>query len=240
MALWIAVIVFAVAYTTATSVSAEVKRLPVYSVDTAENKLAITFNCAWGTEGIDEILALLKKENIKCTFFFVGDFAEKYPDTVRKIYNEGHETGNHSMNHKDPVKLTFEETVRDINACNEQLFAITGGNTALYRAPSGSYDNKTIEAAESLGMKVIQWDVDSVDWRDISAENIISRVTSRVTNGSIILFHTGRMNTVNALPGIISRLKKSGYSFSCVGELLPEGETYIDHTGRLFVKATAE
>ena len=240
MALWIAVIVFAVVYTTATSVSAEVKRLPVYSVDTAEKKVAVTFNCAWGTEGIDEILSLLKKENIKCTFFFVGDFVEKYPDTVRKIYNEGHETGNHSMNHKDPVKLTFEDIVSDINACNEQLFAVTGGKATLYRAPSGSYDNKTIEAAESLGMRAIQWDVDSIDWRDLSTENIISRVTAKATNGSIILFHTGKANTVNALPEIIARLKNSGYSFSTVGELLPEGDTYIDNTGRLFLKSTAD
>ena len=240
MLLWIAVIVFAVAYTTVTSVSAEVTRLPVYSVDTSEKKVAITFNCAWGTEGLDDMLLLLKKEGIRCTFFFVGDFAEKYPDAVRRIYNDGHEIGNHSMRHDDPVKLTYEDIICDINACNELLYSVTGSTVKLYRAPSGSYDNKTIEAAESLGMTAIQWDVDSIDWRDISSEKIISRVTSKVTNGSIILFHVGRSNSLNALPEIIKKLNSSGYMFSSVGELLPEGETYIDHTGRLFVKSTAD
>lgn len=240
MLAWIAVILFAVFYTVETTVSVQVKKLPVYSVGTSEKTVAITFNCAWDTVGIDDILKALKKEGISCTFFFVGDFAEKYPDTVRKIYNEGHEIGNHSMKHNDPVKQTYEEIISDINACNELLYSLTGAEVLLYRAPSGSYDSKTIEAAESLGLTAIQWDVDSIDWRDPSPEKIISRVTSKVTNGSIILFHTGKKNTVEALPEIIKRLKKEGYSFSSVGKLLPEGETYTDHTGRLFLKQSAD
>ncbi len=236
MLAWVLVMIFCVWHTLVTTASAGERRLPVYSVETEERKLALTFNCAWGTQGLDEILQLFAREDIRCTFFFVGEFAEKYPEAVRRIYNAGHEIGNHSMRHVDPVTQTCEEILSDINACNELLYSLTGAIPVLYRAPSGSYDNKTVEAAESLGMTAIQWDVDSIDWKNISAEKIISRVTSGVTSGSIALFHLGKENTLNALDGIVAELKKQGYSFASVGELLPEGDTYTDHTGRLFLR----
>lgn len=232
MLLWIAVMVFAVTYTLVTTASAEERKLPVYSVDTDVKEIALTFNCAWGAEGLDEILNLLIKEDIKCTFFFVGEFAENHPEAVRRIYNGGHETGNHSMRHTDPVTQDFSEIVSDINACNELIFSLTGVKTALYRAPSGSYDNKTVEAAESLGMTAVQWDVDSIDWKDPAPEKIVSRVTSKAANGSIVLFHLGKENTLEALPEIIKNLKNQGYSFSTVGNMLIEGDTYIDNNGR--------
>ena len=236
MLAWVAVVIFCVAYTLNTTASAEIRRLPVYSVDTDVKEIAFTFNCAWGTQGLDEVLNLLTEEDIKSTFFFVGDFAENHPDAVRRIYNAGHEIGNHSLKHIDPVTQSYEELLSDISACNELLYSVTGAKTVLYRAPSGSYDNKTVEAAESLGMTAVQWDVDSIDWKDISPEKIISRVTAKVTNGSIILYHIGKENTVKALPAIIKALKREGYSFVTVGKLLPDGDTYLDHTGRLFTR----
>lgn len=236
MLLWIFVMVFAIYYTLSTTASAEERRLPVYSVDTDVKEIALTFNCAWGTEGLDGIIELLRNEDIECTFFFVGDFAEKFPEAVRKIHNAGHETGNHSMRHTDPVTQDFSEIVSDINACNELIFSLTGVKPRLYRAPSGSYDNKTVEAAESLGMTVIQWDVDSIDWKNPSPEKIVSRVTGKAANGSIVLFHLGKDNTLEALPDIIKKLKNQGYCFCTVGELLLEGDTWIDSTGKLHMK----
>lgn len=232
MLLWICVIVSVICYTLATTAGTAERKLPVYSVDTQEKQVALTFNCAWGTEGLDELLGILEKENICCSFFFVGEFAEKYPEAVRKIYNKGHEIGNHSMFHTDPVKREFAEIVSDINACNELLYSLTGAAPLLYRAPSGSYDNKTIEAAESLGMKAIQWDVDSIDWKNPSSQKIISRVTQKVTNGSIVLFHLGKNNTLEALPEIIRILQKEGYSFMKTGDMLLQGDTFIDSSGR--------
>lgn len=232
MILWIVSIVFVVSFSLSTTVSSENRRIPVYSVDTDEKEIALTFNCAWGTEGMDELLDVLKSEKIEATFFFVGDFAEKYPEAVRKIHNRGHETGNHSMYHKDPVKQEFSDIVSDINACNELLYSLTGVMPALYRAPSGSYDNKTVEAVESLGMTAVQWDTDSIDWKNPSAEKIICRVTEKVTNGSIVLFHLGKENTLEALPEIISILKNEGYSFKKVSDMLLSGDTYVDNSGR--------
>lgn len=232
MLVWIFSIIFVVSYSLHTTVSAEIRLLPIYSVDTPEKEISLTFNCAWDDSGADELLSLLQKEDIKSTFFFVGDFAEKYPETVRKIHNKGHEIGNHSMKHKDPVTQEFPDIVSDISRCNELLSDITGVNPVLYRAPSGSYDNKTIEAAESLGMTVIQWDVDSIDWKNPTPEKIISRVTKKVTNGSIVLFHLGKDNTLEALSEIIDFLKKDGYIFKKTGDMLLKRESYIDNSGR--------
>ncbi len=232
MLLWIIVIVGVIWYTLSTTAGTAERKLPVYSVGTNEKQIALTFNCAWGTEGLDELLGLLEEENIYCTFFFVGEFADRNPEAVRRIYNKGHEIGNHSMYHTDPVKREFAEIVSDINSCNELLASLTGVFPVLYRAPSGSYDNKTIEAAGSLGMTAIQWDVDSIDWKDPTSAKIISRVTEKVTNGSIVLFHLGKLNTLEALPEIIRILKKDGYSFMKTGDMLLQGDTFIDSSGR--------
>ncbi len=240
MLVWFFTMIFVVTYTLSATVSADVRRIPVYSVDTDVKEIALTFNCAWGTEGLDEIINLLSKEDIKCTFFFVGEFAERHPEAVRKIYNAGHEAGNHSMKHTDPVTQDFPDIVSDINACNELIFSLTGAVPTLYRAPSGSYDNKTVEAAESLGMTSVQWDVDSIDWKDPSPEKIMSRVTTKVTNGSIVLFHLGKENTVEALPDIINNLKKQGYSFCAVGDMLIQDDSYVDNNGRQHIAIEKE
>ncbi len=234
MIFWLCVIIFVVSYSLATTTAAaQERKIPIYSVETEEKTVALTFNCAWTDDGLDELLNLLSDEEISCTFFFVGEFAEKYPEAVRKIYNHGHETGNHSMHHNDPVNQSFEEIASDISESNDLLYSISGVRPSLYRAPSGSYDNKTVEAAESLGMRVIQWDTDSIDWKDISPEKIKSRVTTKVTNGSIVLFHLGKENTLSALPDIIEGLKNEGYSFSAVGDMLIEGNSFTDNAGRL-------
>lgn len=234
--IWVVVLIGVITATLSTSVSAVNDRIPVYSVENNSDEIALTFNCAWDDTGLDEILTVLEEENVRCTFFFVGAFAEKYPEAVRRIYNCGHEIANHSMNHSDPVEMKFEKIVSDINSCNEVLCSITGFSPGLYRAPSGSYDNKTVEAAESLGMTAVQWDVDSIDWKNPSPEKIISRVTGKATSGSIVLFHLGKENTADALPDIIEKLKNKGFSCCTVSNMLLQGETYIDNEGRLCSK----
>ena len=214
--------------------SAAAKRLPVYSVETEEMAVALTFNCAWDETGLDELLAILKEYDARCTFFAVGEFAQRCPEAVRKIYNAGHELGNHSMAHKDPVKMDYAALLSDINACNELLFSLTGQPVTLYRAPSGSYNDDTVAAAQALGMTAVQWDADSVDWKDKTPEEIVQRMLKKIGPGSIALFHVGKENTVAALPQILKTLQSEGYSFCTVTDLLPEGETYLDGTGRLF------
>ena len=160
LAVWILVLAAVVTLTATKAVNAAPRRIPVYAVETKEKKVALTFNCAWGDETTDGILEILKENGVRATFFFVGDFAEKYPESVKKIYNAGHEIGNHSDAHRDPTRMSFAEIAADISACNEKLSSLTGQTPVLYRAPSGAYDNNTVEAAESLGMTAIQWSAD--------------------------------------------------------------------------------
>lgn len=152
--------IFMTAHTLSDAVSGEARMLPIYNVDTAENKVAITFNCAVGNSDIDSILATLDKYNVKATFFLLGSWADDYTDEVQKIYDAGHEIGNHGYSHNDLPSMTYENIMLDIQKCNETIRNITGHSPTLLRVPSGAYDNKTISAAENLGMITIQWDVE--------------------------------------------------------------------------------
>ena len=154
--------VFLTAHTLSDAVSGEARMIPIYNVNTAEKKVAITFNCAVGNSDIDSILSTLDKYNVKATFFLLGSWADDYTGEVQKIYDAGHEIGNHGYSHKDLPSMNYEDILLDIQKCNETVRNITGHSPTLFRAPSGAYDNKTISAAENLGMTIIQWDVESL------------------------------------------------------------------------------
>jgi len=152
--------VFMTAHTLSDAVSTEARMIPIYNVDTPENKVAITFNCAVGNSDMDDILATLDEYGVKATFFLLGSWADDYTEEVQKIYDAGHEIGNHGYSHKDLPSMTYEDILLDLQKCNETIRNITGHSPTLFRAPSGSYDNKTISAAENLGMVTIQWDAE--------------------------------------------------------------------------------
>ncbi len=206
--------------------------LPIYCVDTNEKEIAITFDAAWSAEDTDKIIETLKKHNAKATIFCVGDWVEKNPEAVKKFYSAGYEIGNHSDTHKAFSKASSEEILKEINNCNEKIESITGQKPKLCRAPSGDYDNKSIEVCNSLEMKMIQWDVDSLDWKKLTVDEMYSRVTSKTQNGSILLFHNGVENTPEALDKILTKLEKDGYEFVTVSELIYWDNYEIDHTGR--------
>ena len=152
--------IFMTAHTLSDAVSGEARMIPIYNVETDEKKIAITFNCAVGNSDIDSILAILDNYNIRATFFLLGSWADDYMEEVQKIYDSGHEIGNHGYSHKDMPTMNYEDILLDIQKCNETIRNITGHTPTLLRAPSGAYDNKTISAAENLGMTTIQWDVE--------------------------------------------------------------------------------
>ncbi|MBR5233764.1 MAG: polysaccharide deacetylase family protein [Clostridia bacterium] len=223
--------IFMTAHTLSDAVSGEARMIPIYNVETDEKKVAITFNCAVGNSDMDSILTTLDKYNVRATFFLLGLWADDYIEEVQKIYDAGHEIGNHGYSHKDLPTMNYENILLDIQKCNETIRNITGHSPTLLRPPSGAYDNKTISAAENLGMMTIQWDVDSLDWKNISADEIVTRVMTKVGNGSIIQFHTGTEHTAQALPEILSLLSGQGYSFVSVGELIYYDNFTIDHNG---------
>ena len=217
-------------------VSNNARILPIYSVQTDEKKIAITFDAAWSADDTDELIRILKKHNAKATIFAVGDWVKKNPDAVKKLHKSGHEMANHSDTHAAFSKISLEEIKQEIIECNKKIEAITGTTPKLVRAPSGDYDNKSIEVAESLGMKMIQWDCDSLDYRGLSVDEMYNRVVNKVQNGSIVLFHNGVKNTPEALDKILEKLKADGYEFVTVSELIYWDNYEIDYTGRQIQK----
>ncbi len=210
------------------------KKLPIYSVETTEKKIAITFDAAWTNQDTDELIKILKKHNAIATFFIVGDWASKFPESVKAFHKAGHTVANHSDTHKAFSKCTREEIRQEIVNCNEKLEGIIEEKITLMRAPSGDYTAESIEVTESLGMKMIQWDNDSLDYTGLSVDEIVNRVLSRAKNGSIVLFHNGVENTAPALDKILTELTKQGYSFVSVNDLIYKDNYSIDHTGRQF------
>lgn len=139
------------------------RKLPVYSVETDEKKIAITFDAAWTNQDTTQILDILKKHNATATFFIVGDWAEKFPESVRAFSDAGHEIANHSDTHKAFSKCDYEQIKQEILSCNEKLTAITGKDVTLVRAPSGDYTDQSLDVTKSLNMTMIQWNVDTPD-----------------------------------------------------------------------------
>ena len=213
-------------------VSAVNRSLPVYSVQREDKVVAISFDAAWGNEDTKTLIDILEKYGVKTTFFVVGDWVKKYPDSVKQLAAAGHEVMNHSSSHAHFSKLSEMEIVSDIEACNELIMAQTGVKPTLFRCPYGEYDDHVIEAVKSMGMTAIQWSVDSLDWKDLSAREIQSRVLKKIQPGSIVLFHNAAKHTPEALPGILGALQNDGYTIVPISQILLQGSYIIDHTGK--------
>ena len=207
------------------------RQLPIYSVECSQPLCAISFDAAWGNEDTGQLIDILARYNVKTTFFVVGEWVDKYPESVKALSDAGHEIMNHSNDHAHFNSLSAQEITTDINTCNDKIQAITGVRPTLFRPPYGEYDDHVITAVRGMGMEPIQWDVDSLDWKELSAGEITRRVTSKVQPGSIVLFHNAALHTPEALPSIIEALIQDGYSFVPISQIILPGEYTIDHTG---------
>ncbi len=213
-------------------VSASKRALPVYCVQRDDKTVAISFDAAWGNEDTQMLIDILDQYGVNATFFVVGDWVDKYPESVRALADAGNEVMNHSTSHAHFSKLSHNEIIRDINLCNDKIEQITGVRPTLFRCPYGEYDDHVIQAVSSIGMTAVQWDVDSLDWKGISADEIQRRVLDRVQPGSIVLFHNAAENTPEALPGILESLIANGYRIVPISQILLQGDCFIDNTGR--------
>lgn len=208
------------------------RKLPIYRVQRDDNKIAISFDCAWGVDYTDKLLSIMQEEQVKCTFFAVEFWTVKHPDYVKKIVENGHEIGTHSATHPYMSKLDKVAIERELTSSALKIEEITGKKVELFRPPYGDYDDLLIDTAKELGLYTIQWDVDSLDWKDLSAKEITDRVVKRVKSGSIVLFHNQGLHTAEALPLIIKELKGKGYEFVPISSLIykdgysiaPDGE----------------
>lgn len=207
------------------------KKLPIYSVDTPQKKLSISFDCAWGVDYTKKLLSVMKAEKVKCTFFMVEFWAKKYPEYVKLIMDEGHEIGTHSATHPYMSKLDKRSIEKELKSSCGAIEQITQKKVELFRPPYGDYNDLVIETAKDLGLYTIQWSVDSLDWKNLSASEIYKRVTKRVKNGSIVLFHNQGLHTADAVIDIIKTLKANGYEFVPIGELIYRDNFFISPEG---------
>lgn len=205
--------------------------VPIYSVETEEKKVAISFDTAWGADKTQGIIDVLKEYNVNATFFMVGFWVEDYPDMVKAISDQGIEIGTHSNTHPDFVKLTETQMELELNTSIKSIESITNKKVELFRAPYGSYNNTMLNLTDRMGLKTIQWDVDTLDWKGLNGTEICERVMSKVKNGSIILCHNNADHVLDALPLMLERLINAGYEVVSVGELLIDGDYYIDNLG---------
>lgn len=198
-----------------------------------------TFTLPWGNEDTQKLIDIFQKYKIQATFFVVGGWVDKFPESVKALHDAGHEVMNHSDTHKHFAKMSSSEIIADINACNDKIEAVTGVRPTLFRAPYGEYNDQVIASAREAGVFTIQWNIDSLDWKKLSSADIQKRVVDRIEPGSIILFHNAAENTPAALPGVIESLIQKGYSFMPVSKLILTENFEIDHSGKQIPK-TAE
>lgn len=213
----------------------EPREIPIYYVDTQEKVCAISFDAAWGNEQTVTLLDILDKYEIKSTFFLVKQWVDKYPDDVREIAARGHDVGNHSATHPHMAQLSAEDQLKEIRACNEAVKKLTGSCPTLFRPPYGEYDNKLVQNLRDEGMYCVQWNIDSLDWKNPSPDEMISRIQSKLVPGSIILLHNGAENTPEALPRIIEAIRAEGYTIVPISQIIPEGDYTTDHEGKMIL-----
>jgi polysaccharide deacetylase family sporulation protein PdaB len=218
------------------SVSSSVggRELPIYCVQTNEKKIALSFDAAWGNEDTQNILDILEKHNVKVTFFMTGGWVESFPEDVKAIYAAGHDLGNHSENHKDMPTLSDSQQKEEILKVHNKVKELTGYEMFLFRPPYGSYNNNLVLNAKECGYYTIQWDVDSLDWKNYGIDSIIKTVTTHkhLGNGSIILCHNGAQYTAQALDTMITKLKEQGYELVPISQLIYRDNYHMDHEGR--------
>ena len=201
--------------------------MPIYKVDTDDKKISLSFDVAWGSNNIDDILEILDKHNAKATFFLVGSWVDDNKELVKKIHSKGHELGNHS----NTTALSDEDIVEEIQITSDKISNLVGEEVSLYRPPFGEVDDKTIDICKSLGYQVIKWDIDSLDWKEIGSHHIVDRVIRNSQSGSIVLFHANVNGVKYYLDDILTKLEEDNYEMVTVSELIYPDNYTVDSNG---------
>lgn len=226
----------AVTFAPSSSLHAEERKLPIYCVDKQDKVVSISFDAAWGNEQTPVLLDILKNKDVKATFFLVGFWAEKYPESVKQIADAGHDVGNHSNTHPHLPKMEKLKISEQIEECNKKIESAGAPRPTLFRPPYGDYNNDVVEATNELNMHCIQWDVDSLDWKDPSPDDMVKRIKSKIKPGSIILMHNGAKNTPEALPKIIDTIKSEGYQIVPISQIIMKENYTVNSQGKQCAK----
>ena len=216
----------------ATTVLAHKRELPIYSVARDDGKIAISFDASWGGSQTLQILDILDEYEVKTTFFLVGIWVDKYPELVKEIVARGHEIGNHSASHPYMTKISPDKMREELGIMSGQVEKLTGVSPTLFRPPYGDYNDQVVTTCREAGYEVVQWSVDSLDWKNKGVEDIVNRCTRKIASGDIVLFHNDAQFTPQALPRVLADYRQKGLTVVPVSQLLLQGETTIDVQGK--------
>ena len=198
----------------------------IFRGSSTKQQIALTFDDAPDTLYTPQVLDILKKHNVKATFFVIGKLAEKHPDIVKRIAREGHVLGNHTYNHAQLKKLTMDKFIEDIEKSEAALSPLAGYTPRLIRPPYGAVSDDELAWLKDEGYLTVNWNVDPEDWRGVSGEQVLKRSMEAAKPGAIILMHcaTGPdgslQGTIDALPELISGLRAKGYELVTLPQLL--------------------
>ena len=142
--------------------SAHARKIPIYCVEKQEKVISISFDAAWGNEDTQRLIDELGQYNVKATFFVVGQWVDKYPESVKALADAGHEIMNHSNTHPHMTKLSKEQMQKEVTECNDKIEKVTNKKPILFRPPYGDYNDSVVSAMRDIGMYTIQWDVDTL------------------------------------------------------------------------------
>ena len=212
-------------------VVARKRELPIYAVDRGDNKIAISFDAAWGGDKTEKILDILDEFGVKTTFFMVDIWTQRFPELVKEIAARGHDIGNHSATHPKMSTLSREKILQELTVMADNVEKVCGVRPTLFRPPYGDYNNDVVLTARGAGYEVIQWSVDSLDWKNKGVQPLIDRATKNVKSGDIVLFHNDSKYILDALPTILKSYQEQGFTVVPISEILLPGETTIDAQG---------
>lgn len=207
------------------------RKVPIYAVQTDSKKIAITFDAAYGSDETMQIINILKEKNVKATFFLVGFWVEKYPELVKLLDESGIEIGTHSNTHPYMSKLTADQIRVELQTSMNLITNITGKPVTIFRPPYGDYNDTLINVCDEIGLKTIQWSVDSLDWKGLNTSQMLARITPDIQGGGIILFHNNSDHIVEALPIIIDTLLEQGYELVRISDLIYDSDYTINNNG---------
>lgn len=230
-----AVLMASVGATSASAVyfGSSTRKIPVYSVDVQgdDKVIALTFDAAWGADKTQGILDIMQEYDAKGTFFLVGFWIDKFEEETKAIAKAGFDIGNHSKNHLNMPKLSEDNIKDEIDYVNERVEQLTGIRPTYFRAPYGDYDNKLMTVLEEENMVGVQWSIDSLDWKGLSAKQIYDRILPKAKSGDIILFHNNSDHVLDALPIVLAALKNAGFRFVRLSELVATKNYTVDNNG---------
>jgi probable sporulation protein (polysaccharide deacetylase family) len=194
---------------------------PIYRGHPDKPMVSFIINVAWGNEYLPEMLATLKKHQVKASFFLEGRWVKNNPELAKMIVSAGHEVGNHSYTHPDMKRISAAQTRDQLLKTNEVIEAATGKKSIWFAPPSGSYRDETVTIAAEFKMKTVMWTVDTIDWQKPSPNQLINRVISKISNGSMVLMHPTE-STAKSLDTLITLIEEKGLKIGTVSDLMSE------------------